>query len=284
MMMIPHGWTMRSSVIAFLVLVCAGSSASQEPVRSSREGMADTGRVAPPPVVAPAPVTYYPRRFSLTDENDAFGGSSDSSYTQGLRVSWDVGSWPSWKTVSDVFPWVSGAFLLPRVGRNPPRYGCDEATPRPCGALRFSIGQTMYTPPDLVDMNLNPTTRPYVGHLFVSAAAIEKFTQFVVTSELQVGIVGPAAGARQTQSLAHWINAWEAPRPLGWQHQLKNSFQASIRNSYAGTLLEFCANGCNGSRRELRLFDVGSDAEVLLGWPMTRFSAGASARIGFGFP
>src|SRR5205814_9445752 len=35
---------------------------------------------------------------------------------------------------------------------------------------------------------------------------------------------------------------------------------------------------------EVRLFDLVPDGEVLLGWPITRFSAGATARIGVGFP
>lgn len=230
---------------------------------------------------------YHPHGWSLTEENDSFSGlNSDSAYTQGIRLSWNVNGWRFGKEESKIFHIASGAFLIPEKRGQTPK-SCDsqpDINIRPCGSMRFSFGQTMYTPPVLTDTFRNVKTRPYAGFLLAGFEASELFPHYLVTSELQAGLIGPHAYARNTQSFAHWVNAWDNTRPQGWGYQLRDRFQASFRNTYSGDPIRYCVHGCSGTPKEWRVFDVIPDGEILLGSPITRFSAGGTVRLGFGFP
>ena len=71
---------------------------------------------------------------------------------------------------------------------------------------------------------------------------------------------------------------------MGWHHQLRNRPVLSLRDTYSAPLLEQCVGDCDGTTDEVRVFDLVPDAEALLGWPISRASAGATVRIGIGFP
>lgn len=236
------------------------------------------------------------RSAALTAENDAFGGSSDSSYTNGIRTRWAFMSWN--RRLNQVANVVSLRGLLDRI---PPEFASDRTcslvggrSDRPCGFVSFSIGQTMYTPSTLFDTMPRPTERPYAGMLFATLGMHKPGRRISASTELLLGVIGPWSGSEATQSLAHWTWSTTSEKPQGWRNQLRNRPQAGIINTYAfrppdhiaGIPFpgEFCLKGCDGAYKDGRVFDLTATGELALGTHMRRASAGYIARLGIGFP
>jgi lipid A 3-O-deacylase len=90
--------------------------------------------------------------------------------------------------------------------------------------LYYGLGvvQEIYTPKDVADTLLNLVDRPYAGTLyfrsFISSSIPEKKLRF--TSQVDLGFLGPLAGAEQAQKYIHeWLGLeW----PKGWDFQIEN--------------------------------------------------------------
>jgi lipid A 3-O-deacylase len=236
-------------------------------------------------------IPWYRHAHSWTvyEENDAFA-TSDSTYTQGLRVSWNYAAWNNgW---ARRFSIGSLSFLVPGlVEANREIHECSPLQARggaPCGSFFFGIGQTMYTPSDLTITTLDPAQRPYAGYLWVSYGLAARYSHGVISSQLQLGTTGPPSLAQDAQSLAHWTWANGSPQPQGWGNQLKASPQLALVNQYSGRppsrFFERCRHGCDGSYTEGRWYDITPRAQLDLGLPMTRASGGGMLRVGYGFP
>jgi lipid A 3-O-deacylase len=229
-----------------------------------------------------------PRSFTLQEENDAFGtGKSDNDYTQGLRLAYDFAVWN--KHWDSGFRWQSLLALGELLGARVPSIArsCADGADlqrRPCGTVAVSIGQTEYTPTDLVDTELVPTERPYAGYLWLGFARTALFRRGQVTSEVDVGFVGPPAVAKEAQSLAHWTWASNRPQPQGWGNQLGLAPHLSLINQYAYRVAERCGRRCDGTYDEARWFDLAPRVSLTAGSLMTRASFGATARLGYRMP
>lgn len=237
------------------------------------------------------------RSFWFMFENDAFGGTSDSSYTNGIRVGWNfaaggtrLGQLARALSLEGLADKLNLADIklaeLSCISRG------SRVETRPCTMLGFALTQTMYTPSNIIDTKLQVDDRPYAGNLYASVIINTLRPGSQTSTELQLGVVGPAARAEDTQSLAHWTWASGSEKPRGWRHQLANRPQLAIVNNWQRRLLERCVfvdpltsrPMCNGTASEKREFDVTSRYEAALGTHMTRASAGAIARYGRGFP
>ena len=111
----PMRMPLRCGLLAAL-LVCATRSAAQDgqgthDIRDST--VTPTAAKTVSPIQARTGWWARGRRFSVIDENDAFGGSSDSAYTQGLRLRWDFAAWPDVPWFQSTFRVVSLAILNP---------------------------------------------------------------------------------------------------------------------------------------------------------------------------
>ena len=139
-------------------------------------------------------------------ENDYFGFSgADRHYTTGTRFSWssaptEPGGAPTW---------TSGLFtawpLFAETGKR--RWG-------------FALGQNIYTPTDVDRETPDPTDRPYAGWTYMAASLNTETPTRLDTLELDLGVVGPAAGGRKVQNGFHHLIG--SPNSNGWDHQLKN--------------------------------------------------------------
>lgn len=232
------------------------------------------------------------RSFTLYAENDAIFGSSDSSYTNGVRLAWEFLAFSErlgrlHRALS--LEWALDG--LPGVKLEAPTKPCaprEGQAGRNCGALAFGIAQTMYTPSNIIDEDLRPGDRPYAGMLFASGILSTLRPHWQSTTELQLGFIGPWSSAQSTQSLAHWT--WSSPsgKPRGWDHQLRNAPQVALVNTYMfrPAFLEVCKTkfGCNGSYAEQRILDITPRVETVLGTYMLRASGGGIVRLGYGFP
>jgi len=88
----------------------------------------------------------------------------------------------------------------------------------------FGIGiiQEIYTPKDLIDTLINSIDRPYSGTLFVRSfsTSVQPEKEVRLTSQFDLGVLGPLAGAKEAQRLIHdWL---DLEFPNGWDFQIKN--------------------------------------------------------------
>ena len=143
---------------------------------------------------------------SLQIENDAWVGL-DKHYTSGVMLSYfPLKPAPDWVNSS-----IKGLGLS---------VAPDEV------AVEYSFGNTIFTPQDFEATQPLPDQRPWAGHTFVSFAAMRK--PQVINSYLTVGdrlsvtlgLVGPASGGEQAQTILH--EAISSPKPGGWDYQLAN--------------------------------------------------------------
>lgn len=141
---------------------------------------------------------------ALQAENDEAGGT-DRYYTGALRLACTT-SPPRWVDGLPLLPAAPGANIRKR--------------------FTYSLGQSVFTPDDLAEAAPIEDDHPYAGWLYlgfgldqeVTAAADRK--SYLDRVELQLGVVGPYAGAEEAQRFAHDI--LDATDPAGWGNQLDN--------------------------------------------------------------
>ena len=108
------------------------------------------------------------------------------------------------------------------------------------------------------------------------------------STELQLGVIGPASGAQEAQSFVHWSWSPSSAKPRGWDNQLGNAVQIGLVNTYQyrPAKFEWCRTkfGCNGAYAENRIIDLTPRFEGVLGTHMVRATGGAILRVGYRFP
>ena len=159
---------------------------------------------------------HTPWAQSIFFENYLFDGT-DSNYTNGVKYS---------LISPDLSPHAKQG-LMPRkvlelIHKIP--YLRDSG-PEYSHRAEISFGQNMYTPSDTDRTDLVSDDRPYAGWSYVGLAYHRRteFVQhldFLDSVELQLGVVGPQAYAKETQDLVHDLRGID--RAEGWDNQLKN--------------------------------------------------------------
>jgi lipid A 3-O-deacylase len=180
------------------------------PVGGSRRALAAVaavllGLVAYPAAAQdPAPVAW-----DFTLENDKWGDGTDRHYTHGTRIS----------RSSDVTPqWVH-----------------KLATPFRClaciapGSFKLELGQEIYTPENTWTTALVVDDRPYAGWAYGAMTLsgerdVKARRRAVNEVRVELGVIGPAAGADRIQSVMHREREIDGAR--GWSHQLENEIGA----------------------------------------------------------
>jgi lipid A 3-O-deacylase len=85
---------------------------------------------------------------------------------------------------------------------------------------RLDFGQNFFTPLDKHLEDPDPRDRPYAGILYGTIGLDRRTWRTLDRFELQLGVIGPASGARDTQSFIHRLT--NDPIPEGWGRQLHN--------------------------------------------------------------
>lgn len=136
-----------------------------------------------------------PTFVTITGDNDFFAGH-DHHYTNGLQ-----------------FAMSADRARLPAFVRAlPPLRGASDPH------ITVSIGQRIYTPSDKARSDPDPTDRPYGGWLYALADIRVRNGSAVDSIQASIGVVGPAALARQTQNTYHSLIG--ADKARGWHAQL----------------------------------------------------------------
>jgi len=146
-------------------------------------------------------------RLTVVEENDYFASDRDGHYTQGLRFSYLTAR-------------LDGASQQPfdRLGERLPIFAPQSEQNR---RFEFLLGQSVFTPDDISRVRPARRDRPYAGWLHGGVSLLqESGGNRLEALELDLGMVGPASLARQTQNDWHqFIGIGEA---RGWQYQLRN--------------------------------------------------------------
>jgi len=151
--------------------------------------------------------------------------------------------------------------------------------------MTFSATQTGITPlvscsitsavstKDPVATQLLEDDRPYAGYLYLATGFTTQNKDETESWRISFGLVGPGARAEVIQNNLH--RAIGSDEAMGWDHQLKNEFVASL--AYEKKWL-----GLYRAKPFKLEFDLLPHASASLGTPLTYFGAGGMIRIGRG--
>ncbi len=152
----------------------------------------------------------HPELYNFYFENDLFNGT-DSDYTNGVKFSWVSANLKDYTRDPCLPHWVRKLNRLFET-LHPGKYTSRN--------MVVTAGQSMYTPRDRSRTGLIPNDRPYAGWLYLGLGYNARDARQMDTVEVNLGVVGPAALARQTQDFVH--NQRGIPRFNGWRNQLGN--------------------------------------------------------------
>lgn len=155
---------------------------------------------------------------NLRIDNDMFGGvDQDQGYSNGFLVSWVSPNLVDYRS-DPCLPGIVQA-LNRRLALLQPE-GFDEQN------MTVGLGQMMYTPTDRERRDLVTDDRPYAGALMLSLGYNARRGDTLRTSQLRLGVVGPAAHAGQVQNEVHRLLGID--RFLGWDNQLHNELVVQL--------------------------------------------------------
>ena len=152
-------------------------------------------------------------RFTATEENDYFVSKDDRHYTQGARISYLSGAVTPGNDWDAPYRWLDGN--LPVV---------FESGPSVKRKYDVMLGQSLFTPKNLVAATAPKIDRPYAGWLYTGAELLQDSDEgshhTLENLEADIGVVGPAAFGSFTQNDYHqFIGVNPA---AGWHNQLHN--------------------------------------------------------------
>ena len=166
--------------------------------------------------VKPAVLPTHPSVYNFYLENDLFN-NTDRDYTSGFKVSWVSPNLADYTHDPHLPQWVRNINqLLVRI--QPGQYESRN--------LVVTAGQAIYTPYDWTATAVIPNDRPYAGWLYLGLGYNGRTQWEMDTVEVNVGMVGPAALARQTQHVVHAIRHIDQFK--GWQNQLHNELGVQL--------------------------------------------------------
>ncbi|MES1265915.1 MAG: lipid A-modifier LpxR family protein, partial [Variovorax sp.] len=160
---------------------------------------------------AAAPALAEERLASVLFQNDLFLGHDGGGYTNGTFVSIMRVTSPGESSVEPPL------LMKPIAGW----LGLPEAT-----LASSTLGQIMVTPRDITVRKPDPMDAPYIGALVFRSAQVDVHDDIADMAAINFGVVGPAAGAEQTQRFVHRVVG--ADRPEGWDSQVSNKVVAGI--------------------------------------------------------
>ena len=143
--------------------------------------------------------------ITLVIENDSIGGrGTDENYTSGVSL--------SYFDISAKMPEIAYT-----IADYIPTFDINDSS-----SVFYSFGQNLYTPKDITQSTQDPNDRPWAAHLYASMGLVTVTGDHVDEVEVSLGVVGPWALGRQTQTFVHKYITPDSPDPKGWSNQLNN--------------------------------------------------------------
>ena len=217
--------------------------------------------------------------FSLLFENDIFF-NQDRHYTTGVGIAYTT---PRLLDERKDCNWDWDWGWAVDAARHLPTFDDTDDV-----RATFQLAQDIFTPTDTLRAVPDPTDRPYAGYLYVSIGlastnltedtdALSRWLHahgHLDQAQLQVGIIGPASLAGNSQNWVHDILGENESK--GWSHQLRD--EPGIELTVDRTLRLLLAGEKQGLEIDLLPFYGAAIGNVY-----DYVNTGAMARIGFGF-
>ena len=207
----------------------------------------------------------YPDVYNLYFENDLFTGS-DNNYTNGVKLSWISANLEDYVNDPCLPHWVRqlnhySEWLQP---------GAFDAR-----NMVVAFGQAMYTPDDPKRRDVIKDDRPYAGWLYMGLAYNARTENRMDTTEIDIGVVGPASLARQSQDFIHDLRGFD--RFEGWGNQLHDELGLQFVRERKNRIYRYAA-------ADAPQIDAITHYGYSLGNVRTYLNAGAEMRIGSFLP
>jgi hypothetical protein len=128
----------------------------------------------------------------------------------------------------------------------------------------MELVQDIYTPIDPDQIEVQEGDRPFASYLYVGffRTQVQPVKRIRLKSNLNIGVIGPAAMGAFVQSTIHEIE------PLGWRNQVSNDILVNYNIEAEKTIVE------------KRVFQWAGLANIRLGTLHTDLSTGTSFRLG----
>ena len=239
--------------LGLFLLATAGTISAQETPETS-ETLSDAGK--------DVAAQRTPHRWAGYWENDGAlvlkpWDASDRHYTNG------VGASLTWQSPTAGKFWED--FLgLPEV---------------PGVAAGLVFGQEIYTPADLLRAVPDAADRPYAGYAYGGLFVQREQNNHLDHLQLNLGVVGPSAIAKQTQTLIH--DNFAGDDPSGWSSQLRDELAAQLIYRHKVRIDVPWLDGPGQSGIKAQVIPYG---EVNLGTVHRDVAGGATLRWGVNLP
>ena len=206
--------------------------------------------------------------LSFRVDNDLFGGEDqDQGYTNGALLS--VTSPNLVAFADDACMSRPAKWLHQQIERHHPGV-YDQQN------MVFTVGQGLFTPEDAERSDLIRDDRPYAAILMASWGYIARNDRSLVTTQVQLGVIGPWALGEESQEAVHHVI--DSEKFNGWDHQLRNEpLLGVIHERMQRWRSEGARNGGWG-------WDAVSHWGGSLGNRATYANAGAELRFGWHLP
>jgi hypothetical protein len=203
----------------------------------------------------------YPGMYNFYYENDLFAGT-DNNYTNGIRLSW---------VSPNLQDYVTDPCLPLSVRRLNRLVEMLKPGAYDSRNMVVTIGQAMYTPSDRLRRDPIRDDRPYAGWLYLGLGYNARNARRMDTTELDIGVVGPASMAKQAQDFIHDLRGFE--RFNGWDNQLNNELGIQIVRERKDKV--FVSSNTRGPQLDLITHYGASFGNV-----KTYLNAGVELRVG----
>lgn len=212
-----------------------------------------------------AAIRQHPELYNFYFENDLFGGT-DHDYTNGVKFSWVSANLKDYIFDPCLPLWVR------RLNRlfesvHPGRYASRN--------MVVTGGQSMFTPRDRYRTDLIRDDRPYAGWLYLGLGYNARDARQMDSVEVNLGIVGPAARAQQSQNFIHDLRG--IPHFNGWSNQLSNELGIRVVAERKNKVWE------SGNKTSPK-FDAITHYGISLGNIKTYLNTGVELRVGNRIP
>ena len=202
----------------------------------------------------------FSNEFRLTWENDAFGGTTDANYTNGMRF--EISRNFHKAEATDDNPETYLPTFLWALMRDANETDIFEA---------FSFGQNMYTPNDITKTEIQIGDRPYSAWGYAGIFWGVNYQSGNWSSQhridFEIGAIGDKAAGRPFQSIIHEYITY-SPEPQGWGLQTHRELGLRLGYSYKSLY------------KPIGIFQGGYQFALNLGNVMTNVSPGLIFKFG----
>lgn len=204
-------------------------------------------------------------------DNDLFAGQDDG-YTNGIRLSFVSPDLDNFVDDKRLPGWLRSVNKRIRLLRPESNQETDALN------MLVTAGQQMYTPDErfINSTELIEQDRPYAGWLYLGFGYQLRNDTRLETAILNLGVIGPASYAKQSQDLVHELRGFETFQ--GWDNQLNN--ELGVQLLYGQKRKAYQSNVRHGGlSTDLITYWGGS-----LGNVATYLDTGLEWRFGWGLP